>query len=332
MTDRVVSAEEAADDADVSLTLRPRELDDFVGQPELRRGLDIALQAATRRQEPLEHVLFKGPPGLGKTTLSTIIARTLGGNLSTTSGPALARPADLLGTLTGLDRGDVLFIDEIHRLPPTVEEYIYPAMEDYRVDFVLDKGPFARSVPIELQPFTLIGATTRPGMLSHPLRDRFGLSFDLEFYADEDLARIVRRSAGLLGVGIEQAAAMAVGERSRGTPRIANRLLRRVRDFAVVNNRATIDVGIVNGALEIAGVDDKGLDRLDRRYLTTLCDRYGGGPAGVGAIASSMQQEIETLEDVIEPYLLYAGFVVRTPQGRCVTPLTRKHLQLEAVA
>ncbi|HEY1292887.1 MAG TPA: Holliday junction branch migration DNA helicase RuvB [Chloroflexota bacterium] len=330
---RVVASDEQGDDADaISSALRPRDLEEFVGQPELREQLGIALEAARRRDEPLEHVLLKGPPGLGKTTLSNIIAKSMRGNLVTTSGPALERTADLMGMLTGLQRGDVLFIDEIHRLPRPVEEYLYPAMEDGRVDFVLDKGPFARSVQINLEQFTLVGATTRAGMLSSPLRDRFGLLFDLEFYSSADLMLIVRRSAGLLGVRIEPEAAAEIGNRSRGTPRIANRLLRRVRDYAVVKDRVTVDRATVNDALAVAGVDARGLDRLDRRYLETLCDAYQGGPAGVQAIASSMQQEVETLEEMVEPFLLYAGFLLRTPQGRRASPKAFAHLQRAVAA
>ena len=331
MTDRVVETTEKTEDADaISVALRPRGLDEFVGQADLKNALGISLEAARRRGEPLEHVLLKGPPGLGKTTLSQIIARTLGGSLSSTSGPALERTADLLGMLTGLERGDVLFIDEIHRIPRQVEEFLYPAMEDFKVDFVLDKGPFARSVPIELQGFTLVGATTRAGMLSSPLRARFGLNFDVEFYSPADLSLVVRRSAGLIGLDIEGAAALDIGTRSRGTPRIANRLLRRVRDYAMVTDRARVDVVCVDAALRVVGVDDKGLDRLDRKYLQTLCGVYKGGPAGVSALAASMQEEIDTLEEVIEPYLLYAKFILRTPQGRRATEAA--YAQLESAA
>lgn len=326
---RMITATEQAEDIDgITLALRPKALADFIGQEPIKRSLGIALAAARRRGEPLEHVLLSGPPGLGKTTLSGIIAREMGGNLVTTSGPALERAADLMGMLTNLERGDTLFVDEIHRLPRTVEEYLYPAMEDGKVDFILDKGPFARAYPIELQPFTLVGATTRSGMLSRPLRERFGMNLDMEFYPDADLQKIVLRSAGLLKLAIADTAALEVARRARGTPRIANRLLRRVRDYADVQELAEADVDAVRIACAIDGVDAVGLDTLDRRYLETLVSVYEGGPAGVQALAATMQQEIDTLEEVIEPYLLYAGFVLRTPQGRRASAKAYAHLQL----
>jgi Holliday junction DNA helicase RuvB len=271
---------------------------------------------------------LSGPPGLGKTTLAHIVAAEMRGSLLATSGPALERPADLMGTLTRLQRGDVVFIDEIHRLPRVVEEYIYPAMEDFKVDFVLNKGPYATPIALPVEPFTLVGATTRKGLLSSPLRERFGLNFELDFYAVADLTEIVRRSSGLLGVALDDHAAPEIARRSRGTPRVANRLLRRVRDFAQVQHATTVGRDLVDEALSLEGVDHVGMDDLDRRYLKTLIGHYGGRPAGVSALAASMQQEIDTLEDVVEPYLLYEGFVLRTPSGRQATPKAYAHLGL----
>src|SRR5436190_1429048 len=300
---RVVSPTASGDeDERLQTALRPRDLDEFIGQDLQRKRLGIALEAARQRREPLDHLLLSGPPGLGKTTLAHIVAAEMGGRLVSTSGPALERAADLMGMLTRLEEGDVFFIDEIHRMPRVVEEYIYPAMEDLTVDFVLDKGPYAEAVRIPVKPFTLVGATTRKGLLSSPLRERFGLNFELDFYAVDDLTLIVRRSAELLSVSLAPDAAREVARRSRGTPRIANRLLRRVRDFAQVHRVHDVDVATVKQALELEGVDDAGLDDLDRRYLRTLIDQ--GRPAGIGALAASMQQEVDTLEDVVEPYLL----------------------------
>jgi holliday junction DNA helicase RuvB len=307
-------------------TLRPRSLDEFIGQDLQRQRLSIALQAARERREPLEHLLLSGPPGLGKTTLAHIVSKEMGGNLVSTSGPALEKTADLMGMLTGLEAGDVFFIDEIHRMPRVIEEYLYPAMEDFKVDFVLDKGPFAKAYPLAVQPFTLVGATTRKGLLSSPLRERFGLNFELDFYTVADLTLIVRRSAGLLDVRLEIDAAEEIARRSRGTPRIANRLLRRVRDYAQVKHAGLVNQEVVDQALELEGVDRLGLDDLDRRYLRTLIVHYEGGPAGVGALAASMQQEVDTLEDVVEPYLLHDGFILRTPAGRRATMRPFAHL------
>ncbi len=316
------------DEERLQTALRPRDLAEFIGQDLQRRRLSIALEAARQRREPLDHLLLSGPPGLGKTTLAHIVASEMHGKLVSTSGPALERAADLMGMLTRLDHGDVFFIDEIHRMPRVVEEYIYPAMEDFTVDFVLDKGPYAEAVRIPVKPFTLIGATTRKGLLSSPLRERFGLNFELDFYAVADLTLIVRRSAGLLAVHLDVEAAEEIARRARGTPRIANRLLRRVRDFAQVHQVDQVGNGLVNEALELEGVDALGLDDLDRRYLKTLIGHYKGGPAGITALAASMQQEMDTLEDVVEPYLLYEGFCLRTPNGRQATPKAYQHLRL----
>jgi Holliday junction DNA helicase RuvB len=324
----ILTAASAGDDEERLLsTLRPRSLSEFIGQDTQRKRLAIALEAARQRREALDHLLLSGPPGLGKTTLAHIVSHEMGGNLVSTSGPALERTADLIGMLTGLEEGDVLFIDEIHRMPRVIEEYLYPAMEDFKVDFVLDKGPYARAYPIAVKHFTLVGATTRQGLLSSPLRDRFGLNFELDFYAVEDLTQIARRSAGLLGVKIEAPAATEIARRSRGTPRIANRLLRRVRDFAQVHQAETIGDSEVDGALRLEGVDELGLDDLDRRYLRTLMQQYEG-TAGVNALAASMQQEVDTLEDVVEPFLLYEGFIRRTPNGRMASPKAYAHLRL----
>jgi holliday junction DNA helicase RuvB len=329
MAERIVGAESSGEDEEkLQTALRPRALDEFVGQDLQRRRLSIALQAARQRREPLDHLLLSGPPGLGKTTLAHIVAIEMGGKLISTSGPAIERAADLMGMLTRLDEGDVFFIDEIHRLPRVIEEYIYPAMEDYTVDFVIDKGPFAQAVAIPVKPFTLVGATTRKGLLSSPLRERFGLNFELDFYAVADLTLIVRRSAGLLGVGLDGSAAEEIARRSRGTPRIANRLLRRVRDYAQVAGVETIGTELTNEALTLEGVDEVGLDDLDRRYLRTLINHYQGKPAGLSALAAAMQQEMDTLEDVIEPYLLYEGFLLRTSIGRQATPKAYAHLRL----
>jgi len=327
MDGRLLAPEPDSDEEErLQSSLRPRSLSEFIGQDQQRRRLEIALKAAKQRREPLDHLLLSGPPGLGKTTLAHIVSWEMGSNLVTSSGPALERTADLMGILTRLEETDVLFIDEIHRLPRILEEYVYPAMEDFTVDIVLEKGVFARAVPFQVKPFTLIGATTRKGLLSSPLRERFGLNFELDFYAVADLSLIVRRSADLLAVQLNLDAADEIARRSRGTPRIANRLLRRVRDFAQVHNAAQVSVDLVNEALELEGVDGRGLDDLDRRYLKTLINQ--GRPAGIGTLAAAMQQEVDTLEDVVEPFLLYESFIVRTSTGREATPKAFAHLGL----
>ncbi len=329
MSDRLLSPQNGGDDEEqVQESLRPQRLAEFIGQPQQKRKLSIAIRAARGRHEPLEHLLLHGPPGLGKTTLSIIVSHEMGGNLISTSGPALEKTADLMGMLTNLEAGDVFFIDEIHRTPRVIEEFLYPAMEDFKVDFVLDKGPFAKAIPLPLKRFTLVGATTRQGLLSAPLRDRFGLHFNLDFYDVADLTKIVSRSADLLRVELTDGAAGEIARRARGTPRIANRLLRRVRDFAQVEGKDSVDIELVHASLELEGVDVLGLDDLDRRYLRTIITHYQGGPVGVNALAATMQQELDTLEDVVEPYLLHEGFVLRTDRGRRASPKAYYHLGL----
>ena len=328
MIDRKVTLASGSEDEErFQNTLRPRGLAEFVGQETEKRRLSIAIQAAKMRGDPLEHVLLSGPPGLGKTTLSVIVAQEMGGNLVSTSGPALEKTLDLMGMLTKLDEGDVFFIDEIHRLPRALEEYLYPAMEDFKIDYVLDKGPYAEPIPLPLKRFTLVGATTREGLLSSPLHDRFGLNFKLDFYGLDDLTKIVSRSARLLHLEIDPDASVEIARRSRGTPRIANRLLRRVRDFAQVHGAPRIAREVVQQSLELEGVDELGLDDLDRRYLRTLIQQHEVREAvGLGALAATMQQEQDTLEDVVEPYLLHQGFVLRTSSGRRASPLAYRHL------
>ena len=329
---RVVDPADTLEDEVYGASLRPRTFDDYVGQERVVENLRIAIDAAKRRGEPLEHVLFYGPPGLGKTTLAGLIARELRANFRPTSGPTLEKPKDLVGILTALEEGDVFFVDEIHRLGRVVEEFLYPAMEDFQIDFVVDRGAYAKTLKLPLKRFTLVGATTRAGMLTAPLRERFGIVHHLDYYGVEDLERIVSRSARVLNVPIDADGAHAIASRSRGTPRIANRLLRRVRDFAEVLAEGRITAAVAGEALRREGVDELGLDRLDRAFLRTLVEQYGGGPAGIGAIAASLTEDAETLEDVVEPYLLKEGFVVRTASGRRATAPAYRHLGLTGPA
>jgi holliday junction DNA helicase RuvB len=313
-------------------SLRPRRLDEFIGQRELKEHLAVVLEAARRRGQAVDHLLFAGPPGVGKTSLSGIVATEMAVRLHVTSGPALERAGDLAAILTKLDDGDVLFIDEIHRLSRVVEEILYPAMEDFQLDIVVGKGPAASSIRLTLPRFTLVGATTRTGLLTGPLRDRFGLVARLDYYAPEELEAIVTRAAGILHVTIDQAGAWEIARRSRGTPRIANRLLRRVRDFAEVRAAGSIDVTTARDGLALFGVDERGLDKVDRAILGALCNQFGGGPVGLSTLAISVSEQTETLEDVYEPYLIQQGLIVRTPRGRVAMPAAWEHLGLHAPA
>jgi Holliday junction DNA helicase RuvB len=319
------------DEEEVERTLRPRRLDDFVGQPRVKEQLGIALDAAKARGEALDHVLFAGPPGLGKTSLAYILAQELEVGIRTVAGPALEKK-DIAAILTSLEEHDVLFIDEIHRLSRTAEEILYPALEDYRIDIVMGQGAAARTLTLDLPPFTLVGATTRSGLLTTPLRDRFGMTFRLDYYAAADLARIVRRSAELLGVGIADDAAEEIARRARGTPRIANRILRRVRDVAQVRHAGEITVAVADEALELHEVDAIGLEKIDRELLHAIAVKFGGGPVGLSTLAVALGEEPETIEDVYEPYLLQLGFVQRTPRGRVITSNGRAHLGVDVPA
>lgn len=324
---RVVTAAAASPQEEaIERALRPKELASYVGQAKAREQLEIFIGAAKKRGEALDHVLLFGPPGLGKTTLSHIIAHELGVNLRQTSGPVLEKPKDLAALLTNLERNDVLFIDEIHRLSPVVEEILYPALEDYQIDIMIGEGPAARSIKLDLQPFTLVGATTRAGMLTNPLRDRFGIVARLEFYTPEELAHIVRRSAGLLQAPMEAAGAHEIARRSRGTPRIANRLLRRVRDYADVKGSGTITKDIADKALAMLDVDPQGFDVMDRKLLEAVVHRFDGGPVGLDNVAAAIGEERDTIEDVIEPYLIQQGYLQRTPRGRIATLAAYRHL------
>ncbi len=317
---RAVDPADTLEDEVYGASLRPRTFDDYVGQRHVVENLLIAIDAAEHRGEALDHVLLYGPPGLGKTTLAALIARRMGANFRPTSGPTLEKPKDLVGILTSLEEGDVFFVDEIHRLGKVVEEFLYPAMEDFQIDFVVDRGAFAKTLKLPLKRFTLVGATTRAGLLTAPLRERFGIVHHLDYYGAADLEAILRRSAEVLDVPIDAAGAATIAARSRGTPRIANRLLRRVRDFAQVRAHGAITAAVADQALAREGVDATGLDRLDRAYLGVLLGQYGGGPAGIAAIAATLTEDADTLEDVVEPYLLKAGFLVRTAAGRKATP------------
>jgi Holliday junction DNA helicase RuvB len=314
------------EDEELERSLRPKSLDDFVGQERVKEQLSIALEAAKRRGEALDHVLLAGPPGLGKTSLAYIVRNELGVGIRTVAGPAIERKGDMAAILTGLEEHDVLFVDEIHRLNRAVEEILYPALEDFRLDIIVGQGPAARTLTLDLPPFTLIGATTRTGLLTTPLRDRFGMTFRLGYYDQDDLATIVRRSAVILGVDTEAGAADEIARRSRGTPRVANRILRRVRDVAEVRHQGAVTVEIAREALELHEVDERGLERVDRELLRAIAERFGGGPVGLSTLAVALGEETDTIEDVYEPYLLQLGFIQRTPRGRVITDLGREHL------
>ncbi|WP_207263968.1 Holliday junction branch migration DNA helicase RuvB [Desulfovibrio sp. Huiquan2017] len=308
--------------------VRPRKLSEFIGQVDLRANLDVFIQAARERERSLDHTLFYGNPGLGKTTLARIMASELGVNMVSTSGPVIERSGDLAAILTNLERGDILFIDEIHRMPPTVEEVLYPAMEDFQIDLVIGSGPGARTVKLDLEPFTLVGATTRLGLLTSPLRDRFGCIFRIEFYSPEELGRIVERSATILGVEVEPEGALVIGRRARGTPRIANRLLRRVRDYALVHGSGVVTRELAESSLERLDVDQFGLDNMDRKILTLMVEHFNGGPVGLKTIAAACAEEVRTIEDIYEPYLIQCGFLKRTPRGRVATAKAYQHLKM----
>ncbi len=325
--DRLITTAMREQEDESELTLRPHALADYFGQARLKESLSVFIQAAVRRREPLDHLLLYGPPGLGKTTLACIIASEMGQNIRTTSGPAIERPGDLASILTNLNQGDILFIDEIHRLSHAVEEVLYPAMEDFALDIMIGKGPSARSLRLDLPRFTLIGATTRAGMLSSPLRDRFGISFRLELYSPEELAQIVARSARILRIDCQDEGALEIARRSRGTPRVANRLIKRVRDYAQVRGDGVITRAMASEALNLLEVDELGLDRTDRAMLMTIIKKFGGGPVGLDTLAASTGEDAGTIEDVYEPYLMQLGFMMRTPRGRVLTPAAYEHMK-----
>ena len=326
---RIVTAARVEEDAQDEVGLRPRVLDDYIGQDRVRENLQVAIAAAKQRGESLDHVLLHGPPGLGKTTLAYVIANEMGVPVRATSGPAIEKPGDLLGIVTSLAAGDVLFIDEIHRMSPAIEEILYPALEDYEVDVVIGQGPSARTMKVHIERFTLIGATTRTGLLTSPLRSRFGIHHRLEFYTPADLEEIVRRSARIMGVPIDDGAAAEIARRSRGTPRITNRLLRRVRDYAQVRADGTVTLDVSRAALKMLEVDEHGFDEIDRKLLRTIIDKFGGGPVGVATIAAAISEEKDAIEDIYEPFLIQNGFLDRTPRGRVATPLAYKYFGLD---
>ncbi len=321
----ITTPDELPDEGTVELSLRPRRLAEFIGQDRVKESLQIAIEAARSRREPLDHTLFVGPPGLGKTTLADLIARELGANIRTTSGPALEKPADLVGTLTNLREGDILFIDEIHRLRPVIEEFLYPAMEDFRIDIRLSDGPRAQTITMPVERFTLIGATTRLGMLTPPMRARFGILQRLNYYPTSDLEQIVRRTAEVLKVEVEAEGCSEIARRSRGTPRIANRLLRRVRDYAQVRAGGRVTRDVANKALQLLDVDHFGLDDMDARILRAIIEKFEGGPVGIAAMAAAVAEDAETIEEVYEPFLVQNGFLLRTPRGRVATPVAYRH-------
>jgi len=325
----VTDNKESEDDIVLNISLRPKKLSEFVGHKEIMDNLKISIQATKQRKEPLEHVLLSGPPGLGKTSLAHIIAHEMNTKITATSGPAIERAGDLIGILTNLEKGDILFIDEIHRLSKVVEEFLYPAMESFQIDFVIDKGPYAKTIKFNLKPFTLVGATTRTGLLAAPLRGRFGIFYNLDFYKIEDLSKIIKHSAKILGIEIDDEAADELARRARGTPRIANRLLRRVRDYAQVGKVSKINLEFTTKALDELGIDKAGLDELDRKVLKLVLETYKGGPVGVESIAASLNEEVDTIADTVEPYLLKAGYLKRTSRGRLATKLAFEHFGLK---
>jgi Holliday junction DNA helicase RuvB len=327
--ERLISPVASPVDDSVDRAIRPLTLKDYVGQQEVKTQMDIFISAARKRKEPLDHTLVFGPPGLGKTTLANIIANELQVSIKTTSGPVLEKAGDLAAMLTNLEAGDVLFIDEIHRLSPAIEEILYPAMEDFQLDIMIGEGPAARSIKLDLPPFTLVGATTRAGLLTSPLRDRFGITQRLEFYSVEELSQIVTRSAGILGSGIDSDGAVEIARRSRGTPRIANRLLRRVRDFSEVKADGRISLDASSRALDMLSIDKNGFDHMDRRLLMTMIEKFEGGPVGIDSLAAALSEERDTLEDVLEPYLIQQGFIMRTPRGRVVTQFAYRHFGIK---
>jgi holliday junction DNA helicase RuvB len=326
--EKLVFSQETEEDVILNLSLRPSKVSDFVGQKAVLDNLLIAIAAAKRRKEPLEHVLFSGPPGLGKTTLAHIIANEMGTKITATSGPAIVKAGDLIGILTNLGEGDILFIDEIHRLSKVVEEFLYPAMENFQIDFVIDKGPYAKTIKFNLKSFTLIGATTRSGLLSAPMRGRFGMSYSMDFYAPEELVLIVKRSAKILNIELDKEAALEIARRARGTPRAANRLLRRVRDYAQVKGDGKISKETVDKSLAMLGIDEKGLDALDRKVMKAVLDTYAGGPVGIESLAATLNEEPDTIADVVEPFLLKIGFLKRTPRGREAAKAAYEHFKL----
>ncbi len=330
--DRVITTSRVEEDAQIEAGLRPRRLDEYIGQDKIRENLHVAIAAARQRGEPLDHVLLHGPPGLGKTTLAYVIANELGVAVRATSGPAIEKPGDLVGIVTNLAEREVLFIDEIHRMSPAVEEILYPALEDYEVDIVIGQGPSARTVKMRLERFTLIGATTRTGLLTSPLRSRFGIAHRLEFYSDTDLEEIVRRSARILAVPIDDESAIEIARRARGTPRIANRLLRRVRDYAQVRAAGAITLDVARAGLKLLEVDEHGFDEIDRKLLRTIIEKFGGGPVGLNTIAAAISEEKDAIEDIYEPFLIQIGFLDRTPRGRVATPLAYGYFGLEPPA
>jgi Holliday junction DNA helicase RuvB len=325
---KTANRQETDEDTIFNISLRPRVLSEFIGQTEIISNLKVVIKAAKQRKEPLEHVLLSGPPGLGKTSLAHIVAHEMGSKITATSGPAIERAGDLIGILTNLEKNDILFIDEIHRLSKVVEEFLYPAMENFQIDFVIDKGPYAKTIKFNLKPFTIIGATTRSGLLSAPLRGRFGILYHLDFYMPEQLSLIVRNSAKHLSIKIDRDSSLEIARRSRGTPRVANRLLRRIRDYAQVEKKDGIDLNLVNCATQALGVDHGGLDEIDRRFLKVILENYSGGPVGIEALAASLNEDPGTIIDTIEPYLLKAGYLRRTSRGRSATEQAFKHFGL----